>query len=122
MASHKSRIDLLEMELQFRRWIWHKRLLESLNVEQLEEYASLGQLPEPLPEPLPQGASALDGLDRKRLIELWEESENYFAGRSKQELIYFCFHGHWPEQACDDQKCSKTRSDEIVRRHEAPRV
>jgi hypothetical protein len=53
--------------MQFREWLWHQLLLESLSVEQLEEYACLGLLPEPLPALLPKGKSALDGLDRKRL-------------------------------------------------------
>jgi len=66
MATHKNRIDLLELEMRFRRWLWHQRLLERLSVEQLEEYAYLGRLPEPLPEFLPRGKSVLDGLDRKR--------------------------------------------------------
>ena len=118
MATTKSRIDLLELEVFFRKWLWHERLLESLSVEQLEEYAYLGRLPEPLPEPVPKGTSKLDGLSRKRLIELWEENQRYFARRSSQEMIYFSCHGHWPERACDQQECSKARSDEIVRRHE----
>jgi hypothetical protein len=41
-----------------------------------------------------------------------------FAGRGKEELIFFCFHGHWPEQACADQPCRKARSDEIVSQYE----
>ncbi len=55
MATHKHRIDLLELEMGFRRWLCHERLLESLSVEQLEEYACFGRLPEPLPESLPRG-------------------------------------------------------------------
>ena len=50
MATHKDRIDLLELEMRFRRWLWHERLLESLSVEQLEEYACLGLLPDQLPK------------------------------------------------------------------------
>ena len=114
MATHKDRIDLLELEMQFRRWLWHQRFLESLSVEQLEEYAFLGRLPEPLPKCLPRGKSALDGLDRQRLRQLWEQDMRRFAGRGKEELIFFCFHGHWPEQECIEQPCSKARSEEIV--------
>jgi hypothetical protein len=58
MATHKDRIDRLELEIRFREWLWHERLLESLSVEQLEVYACLGRLPEPLPEFLPRGKSA----------------------------------------------------------------
>jgi len=119
MAIHKNRIDLMEKEVRFRRWLWHERLLESLSDEQLEEYACLGRLPEPLPESLPRGKSALDRLDRKRLKQLWEADTRRYIGRGKEELIFFCLHGHWPEQACTEQPCSKARSDEIVSQHEA---
>jgi hypothetical protein len=118
MAIHKDRIDLLEKEIRFRRWLWHERLLESLSDEQLEEYACLGRVPDPLPECLPRGKSALDGLDRKHLRQLWEQNTRRYIGRGKEELFFFCFHGHWPEQACAGQSCSKARSDEVVRQHE----
>jgi hypothetical protein len=118
MATNKNRIDLLELEMRFRKWLWHQRLLECLSVEQLEEYACLGRLPDPLPNFLPRGKSALDGLDRRCLRQLWEDDMRRYIGRGKEELIFFCFHGHWPEQACNEQKCSKARSDEIVSRHE----
>ena len=118
MATHKNRIDLLELEIQFRRWIWHQRLLESLNVEQLEEYAWLGRLPDPLPEFLPRGQSALDELGDQRLRRLWKGDARRYLGRGKEELIFFCFHGHWPKQACIEQPCSKARSEEIVSQYE----
>ena len=119
MASLKSRVELVERKMRFQYWLWHQRLLESLTEEQLEEYAYLGRLPEPLPEPLQLGASRLDGLDRKSLIRLWEEHEREYAGRSKSELEFYCAHGHWPEQACDERNCHKPESDEMVRRGEA---
>ncbi len=118
MATRKNRIDLLELEIQFRRWRWHQRLLESLSVEQLEEYAWLGRLPDPLPELLPRDQSALDELDDQRLRQLWKGYARRYLGRRKEELIFFCFHGHWPEQACTEQPCSKARSDEIVSQYE----
>jgi hypothetical protein len=34
MATPWSRIERLELEMQFRRWLWHARLLESLTIEQ----------------------------------------------------------------------------------------
>lgn len=117
MATHKHRIDLLELEMGFRRWLWHERLLKSLSVEQLEEYTFLGRLPEPIPKCLPRGKRALDGLDRKRLRH-WEEDSRRYVGRGKEELIFFCFHGHWPEQACIEQPRSKARSEEIVSRYQ----
>jgi hypothetical protein len=116
MATVKSRVQRLESEMGFRYWLWHARLLERLSAEQLEEYACLGRLPEPLPEPLPMGASKLLGLDRKSLMQLWEEDLRFFASRSGQELSFFAAHGHWPERACNEQECCKARSDEIVTR------
>jgi hypothetical protein len=115
--TRKSRIERLETEMQFRRWLWHARLLERLSYEQLEECACLGRLPDPLPEPLPKGESKLEGLDRKALMQLWEEDLRFFGSRSQEELAFFAVHGHWPEQACDEGKCSKPRFDEIVNRH-----
>jgi hypothetical protein len=116
MVARSSRIDRLEFEMQFRRWLWHARLLESLTIQQLEEYVCLGRLPDPLPEPLPMGKSKLEGMDRKGLKRLWEDDLRFFGGRNKQELIFFTAHGHWPEQACNEQQCRKARFDEIVYR------
>lgn len=118
MANRKSRIERLELEMQFRRWLSHARLLESLSIEQLEEYACLGRLPDPLPEPPPRGEGKMRGLDRKGLMQLWEDDLRFFGGRNKQELIFFTAHAHWPEQACNQQECGKARFDEIVRRHD----
>ena len=114
MATRKDRINRLELEMRFQEWLWRQRLLESLSVKQLEEYACLGVLPDPLPASLPRGKSALDGLDRKRLRQLWEEDMSRFVGRGKDELIFFCIHGHWPEQECIERPCSKARSEGIV--------
>jgi hypothetical protein len=66
--------------------------------DRLEDYACDGRLPEPLPEPLPKGSSRLDGLDRKRLIKLWEEQERIFGHRSQDELEFYTKNGYWPEQ------------------------
>jgi hypothetical protein len=107
------------MEHSFQHWLQFQRFLESLTEEQLIAYAQHGRLPEPLPEPLPLGKSRLDGLDRKSLIKLWEENERFLGGRSKQELIIYATHGHWPEQACDQGNCPKPEVDERVRRLEA---
>lgn len=117
MATQRSRIERLELEMQFRLWLWHARLLESLTIEQLEECACLGRLPDPLPGPLPRGKSELEGLDRKHLMQLWEEDQRFFGGRSRQELIFFTAHAHWPEQACNEQECGKARFDEMVSCH-----
>jgi hypothetical protein len=117
MATRKSRIKRLELEMEFRRWLRHERLLERLTYEQLEECACLGRLPDPLPVPLPRGESKLEGLDRKALIQLCEDDLRFFGGRSQQELAFFTAHGHWLEQACNEGECSKARFDEIVNRH-----
>ena len=114
MNSLKKRIELLELEIRFRKWLRFARFLERLSKEQLYEYACLGRLPEPLPEPLPKGASKLDGLSRKRLIELWKEEIRIYAGRSTQELMFFSGHGHWPEQVCREQNCGKPASGGIL--------
>ena len=103
--------------MRFRRWLQCERFLEGLNEDQLLAFARHGYLPEPLPEPLPMGKSRLDGLDRKSLTKLWRESERILAGRSKEELRLYATHGHWPEQACDGEKCLEF--DGRVRRLEA---
>jgi hypothetical protein len=103
--------------MQFQRWLRLTRLLESFSEEQLEQSTCLGLWPDPLPDPLPKGESQLDGLERKRLLKLWEEDERFYEGRSEQDLIYFCAHGHWPDQACKEPECCKARFDEVVRRH-----
>ncbi len=58
-----------------------------------------------MPEPLPWGSSKLDGLDRKSLLKLWQESERVFEGRSKVELGFYASRGHWPDQVCDERIC-----------------
>src|SRR5215831_1408091 len=95
MANLKSRVERLEKEQQFRTWIGFERFLESLTDEQLEELALHWRFPEVLPEPLPKGASRLDGLDRKTLLKLWEESEREIAqimeemeGRSLARIMH----------------------------------
>jgi hypothetical protein len=107
MANRKSRIERLEKELKFRRWLDFSRFLEGITHEQLEEIAIHWRFPEPLPEPLPMGASRLDGLDRKTLLKLWETSEHEIArimreqeGRNEDELEFELDHGHWPEEHC----------------------
>ena len=79
MTHLKNRIERLETEYRFRRWFHFQRFLEALTLEQLEAITARGHYPEPLPEPLPRGASRLDGLDRKSLMKLWQESERWHA-------------------------------------------
>ena len=91
-----ARIARLEKEKKFRDWLSVKRFFESWTVQQFEVYAQHGQLSEPLPEPLPPGASPLDGMDRKSLIRMWEAHEREFGGRTQEEQLFYCVHGHWP--------------------------
>ncbi len=95
MSSLKSRIQQLEKERQFQRWLMFERFLEGLNEQQLEAIATDWRFPELLPGPLPPGTSRFDGLDRNVLLRLWEESERETArimhemkGRSADELKY----------------------------------
>ena len=92
-----------------------ERFLEGLTDEQLELYVHHGDLPEALPPPLPPGASRLDKMDQKSLIRLWEEHERQFGDRTEEELKFYCAHGHWPEEACDGQKCMKAEWEEVRR-------
>lgn len=102
-----ARIARLERERRFRDWLAVERFLEGLTEEQLELYALHGKLPEPLPEPLPLGASRLDALDRKSLTRMWETDEREFGDRTVEELNFYCAHGHWPRQLCDERCCKK---------------
>ena len=104
-----ARITRLEGEKRFRDWFAFERLLEGLTDQQLELYADQGRLPEPLPEPLPRGGSRLDRLDRKSLIRLWEAHEREFEDRTEQELSFYCAHGHWLAQSCDERCCNKVK-------------
>jgi hypothetical protein len=113
----RERIERLEVETRFRIWVRRKRFLDSFSIEELEVMKITGQFPE-RPEPAP-GMSPLDNMAREELQRLWKEDQQTWAGRNREELRFFVLHGHWPEQECDEQNCSKTRSDEIVSRHEA---
>lgn len=75
MATLKNRIERLDEELRFRAWVAFNRFLEGLSREQLEDVGTHWRFPDPLPEPLPLGASRLDTLSRKELVELWRDCE-----------------------------------------------
>jgi hypothetical protein len=107
MAKINSRIAQIEKEAQFRRWFDFSRLLERLTDEQLEEIALDWRFPETLPEPLPLGMSELDRLDRKSLLQRYEECErettrimSETSRHSEEERRLYVRHGHWPEQSC----------------------
>ena len=102
-----ARITRLERERKFQDWLALERFLEGLTEPQLELYAFQEKLPYPLPEPLPLGASRLDGMDRKSLIRMWEAHERKFGDRTREEVNFYCAHGHWPAQLCDERCCKK---------------
>jgi hypothetical protein len=97
-ATTRNRIERLEAEVRFRVWVRHQRWLESLSEKELEMWAASGQCPE-RPEPLP-GMSPLDQMEREELQKLWKEGEQRWEGRNREDLAFFCLHGHWQEQAC----------------------
>src|SRR5215472_10764827 len=115
MAALKNRVEWLEKEQSFQRWLQFERFLEGLSEKQLEDIILYWRFPKRLPEPLPMGASRLDGCNRKSLNELFEESDRKTVklmcemnGRTKNELRFHLRHGHWPEQACRPSECLLT--------------
>jgi hypothetical protein len=94
----RNRIERLETEVRFRIWVRHERFLESLSIEDLEMLTTTGQCPERL-EP-PPGMSRLDDMEREELRKLWKEDEQSWEGRNREDLAFFCLHGHWQEQEC----------------------
>jgi hypothetical protein len=124
MGTRERRIERLEKEQQFRTWFAFTRFLEGLSDEQVEDLAIYLRFPEPLPEPLPMGSSRLDGLDRKSLLKLWEQEERETSrimrensGRNEDERRFHLYHGHWPEQGCNEQNCLKQRDLQL--RHDS---
>src|SRR6266478_9847679 len=115
MSELRARIKRLEDECHFRRWFQFERYMESLSEEQLSFFARHGFCEDPQPEPLLFGSSKLDTLDRKKLVELWQESERthaQFATRSSEDQECFCIHGHWPEEVCGPE-CSATPEERV---------
>ena len=115
MAALKNRVERLEKEQGFQRWLQFERFLEGLSDKQLEDIVLYWRFPKRLPEPLPMGASRLDGFDRKSLNELFEESDRKtvklmreMKGRTEDELRFYLRHDHWPEQACRAGECLST--------------
>jgi len=115
MAALKNRVERLEKEQSFQRWLQFERFLEGLSDKQLEDIILYWRFPKRLPEPLPMGASRLDGFDRPSLNELFEESDRKtvklmreMKGRTKDELRFHLRHDHWPEQACRAGECLLT--------------
>jgi len=94
MASRRERLEQLEKRRQFLNWFIRERFYASLTADELENFALTGNLP----EPLPSRRSALDGLDRKSLVRLFEQNKSEFAYRSEDEMEFYCVNGCWPQQ------------------------
>ena len=97
MATIETRLTRIETEARFRHWLRMQRIMEAMSVDELERFVATGQRPD-LPEPA-LGTSRFDSMDRERLIKLWKEDLETFAGRSSDELEFYAVHGHWPEQS-----------------------
>ena len=111
MSNLKTRIENLEKEQRFREWFHFQRFIESCTEEQREMFIIHGYVL-PSPPPTPPGASRLDAMDRKTLHEMWQSYERrapQFDLRSEEDLEFFCIHGHWPEQQCEDADCTAKR-------------
>lgn len=107
MTTTRNRIERLEAEVRFRIWVRHKRFLDSLSMDDLEMWSATGQCPE-RPEPLP-GMSPIDNMERGDLQKLRKEDEQCWVGRSREDLAFFCLHGHWQEQGCSDY-CTRSKN------------
>ena len=93
-ASIRDRLEKLDRDRRFLDWFVLNRFLATLTLEELETWASIGGLP----DPIPNRPSSLDTIDRKSLRKLWEEDELRFQGRSKEEHEFYADNGVWPEQ------------------------
>ena len=82
--SRLSRLERLEEEQHFKQWFETRDLLERFTDEELKAYSETGEVPESvLCESFADRPSRLDGLDRKAVLELFEQDELLF-GRSKR--------------------------------------
>jgi len=108
-TTSRNRIERLERELEFRAWdrLIRRRFARTRAV--LEVWTTTTQCPE-RPEPLP-GMSPIDNMEREDLRKLWKEEQQEWAGRNREDLAFFCLHGHWPERACGTE-CMKTQERE----------
>src|SRR5271166_895357 len=107
MTSVKSRLEHLEKEQRFQRWFETQDILERFTDDELKTYAETGELVESvLCASFGDRPSRLGGLDRKTLLQMWEESERLFGGRSDDELKFYAEHGYWPEP-CRDVTASR---------------
>jgi len=111
MATIESRIERIETEIRFRFWVRWQRMVEDMNIDEMEMIASTLQWSN-RPEPAP-GASPLDAMDRINLIKMWNQDQRRYAGRNNEQLVFYACHGHWPEQACGE--CCKASAQPLER-------
>ena len=93
-ASIRDRLAKLEDQRRFLDWFVRHRFYATLTLEELKTCASGGGFP----DPIPNRPSSVDTLDRKSLLNLWEENKLIFGGRSHEELDFYTENGFWPEQ------------------------
>ncbi len=99
MPVSKARLERLEWEGQFCRWIALQRYLECLTLEQLRFLVEHGYVEGQVTKPL---RSKFDGMSKKALLALWREDERLMArleGRSKDEKRFYLRNGHFPDEA-----------------------
>ena len=101
MTTIRNRIERLEREMRFRRWVRFRRFLESLSPDEVMEFAMTGQRPQ-RPGPAP-GMSPIDDMEREQLLKMWKEDEREFAGRNCAELAYFALNGYWVGAGVQDR-------------------
>ena len=97
MSRIEVRLERLEAELRFRLWVQMQRMLESMSVEELDQFILTSKWPA-RPDP-PPGASRLDKMDRQSLLKEWKEKQEELDWRNDRHH-FFAEHGHWPEQSC----------------------
>lgn len=94
ISSIRDRLVKLESRRRFLDWFVLDRFYATLTADECGTFARAGQLP----HPIPNRPSSLDGLDRRSLVKLWEESKRIFGGRTQEELESYVKNGSWPEQ------------------------
>jgi hypothetical protein len=92
MASIPERLAPLEKRHKFVKWFAFQSLIESLTDDELETFARIGTLS----NPIPTRPGPLAKLDRKTLLRLWEQSEREFSRRTPRDLEVYAKNGYWP--------------------------
>jgi len=100
LPAHRARLERIETKLQFQLWLQTERLFVGWSPEQLLAYADRCEIPDPLPSKVP---SKFDGLSRKALLRLREESQRRewrikFRGRTIEERLFYVEQGHFPDE------------------------